>query len=85
MSETSGRWHDGDEEDGTAAPTEEIRYTYTVFNDGNVTLTNIVVTDENIGETVCSEARVAPGESFTCSDHAYTVSDSDKTTQKRPT
>lgn len=72
--ESSEYWRDGDEGDGIAAPTEQIFYTYTVFNDGTVTLRDIVVTDDKLGGTVCSETSVAPGKSVTCSDHAYTVS-----------
>lgn len=72
--ESNEYWRDGDEADGIAAPMEEILYTYTVFNDGTVTLKDILVTDEKLGGAVCSETSVAPGKSVTCSDLTYTVS-----------
>lgn len=75
-SETSGLWNDGTGEDGIAAPLDEVHYTYTVLNNGTVTLTNLTITDIVIVDTVCSEQSLPPGESFTCEDNIYLVSTS---------
>lgn len=74
FSETSGLWNHEDGDVGIAAPLDEVHYTYTVLNNGTVTLTNFVVTDTVIVGTVCSESSLSPGKSFTCGDNIYLVS-----------
>jgi hypothetical protein len=45
---------------------EQITYTYTVTNSGNVTLHNIALTDSRLGTVTCLTATLAPGQSTTC-------------------
>jgi len=57
-----------------------LHYNITVENTGNVTITNIAVTDPNAdtGSINCSGTELAPGESFTCTaEHAVTQADVD--------
>src|SRR5207247_1861997 len=44
-----------------------VTWTYEVTNSGNVTLSNIAVTDNKAGAVSCPAATLAPGASFTCS------------------
>jgi large repetitive protein len=66
---------------GTAGPVkagQEITYTFTVTNIGNVTLTNVKVSDPMVGVVVCPKTTLKPGKSMTCeAKHAYTVTKSD--------
>ncbi|MCK4677174.1 MAG: DUF11 domain-containing protein [Bacteroidales bacterium] len=57
-----------------------LTYTITVENTGNVTITDIVVTDPNADTSPlsCTDTDLAPGENFTCSaQHTITQSDLD--------
>jgi hypothetical protein len=55
---------------------EEITYTYTVTNTGNVTLHGIALTDSNLGAVTCPETALAPGASTTCqATHTTTQAD----------
>jgi len=45
---------------------EQITYSYTVTNSGNVTLHNIGLTDSRLGPVACLAATLAPGQSTTC-------------------
>jgi uncharacterized membrane protein len=49
-----------------SAPDEQITYTYTVTNTGNVTLHAVTVTDNQLGVITCGLRTLAPGESMTC-------------------
>ncbi len=48
------------------APGEQITYTYTVTNTGNLTLHNVAVADDKFGPVTCLTTTLAPGESTTC-------------------
>lgn len=72
-SETSGSREDGDGEDSIAAPLEQVQYSYSVVNNGTVTLTNLTVADTVIDGVVCSMLSLSPGESFPCFDNTYLV------------
>ena len=51
---------------------DPISYSFVVTNDGNVTLTNVGVTDGAVGAVTCPVTTLAPGEFTTCSaDNAY--------------
>ena len=64
----------------TAGPVragDEVTYTFTVTNTGNVTLSRVRVTDPMLGTVECRRTRLEPGESTTCSASAYTVTAAD--------
>ena len=73
-SETSGFLRGEAGSDKTAALLDKIHYTYKVFNNGTVTLTNFTVSDAIVGGTVCSIPSLAPSETFMCYDNTYIVS-----------
>jgi uncharacterized repeat protein (TIGR01451 family) len=56
---------------GTAG--EQITYTYTVTNSGNVTLHNVALTDSRLGAVACLTATLAPGQSTTCLGYHLTT------------
>jgi hypothetical protein len=43
-----------------------VTWTYLVTNTGNVTLTNVAVTDNKVGSVACPQTTLAPGASMTC-------------------
>src|SRR5204863_10050223 len=57
-------------ESGFSAVNDVIHYTITATNNGNVTLHNVVVTDSEVTDLVCSPATpvtdLAPGDSIDC-------------------
>jgi len=62
----------------TISPFQKVTYTYVAKNTGNVTLTNLTLTDDNAtpsytGDdfTVCTIASLAPGASQTCTASVY--------------
>ncbi len=58
---------------------DTIAYTFTVTNTGNVTVTDIVVTDPKVGVVVCDVTTLAPGEVASCSAEPYTITADDET------
>jgi hypothetical protein len=52
---------------------EQITYTYTVTNSGNVTLHDIALTDDRLGAVACLAATLAPGQSTTCLGYYLTT------------
>jgi hypothetical protein len=59
-----------------AVPGEEITYTYTVTNTGNVTLHGISLADDRLGVIACPETTLAPGASTACqATHTTTQAD----------
>ena len=58
---------------------EAIGYSYLVTNEGNVTLTNVTVDDDNDDDprVSCPATLLAPGEAMTCTSHR-TVTPSDR-------
>ncbi|GAB3312298.1 hypothetical protein GCM10027298_37400 [Epidermidibacterium keratini] len=64
--------------DGRASAGDTIDYTVTVTNAGNVTVTNIVVSDPKIGgQLSCEATSIAPGQTITCGPVTYQVSQDD--------
>ena len=59
-----------------ASPGDVLNYTYVVSNDGNVTINNIVVTDDLIPSLSCPATTLAPTESMTCTGQ-YSVTQDD--------
>jgi hypothetical protein len=55
------------------APGEQITYTYTVTNTGNVTLHDIALTDNRLGAVTCLTTTLAPGQSTTCLGYHLTT------------
>ncbi len=56
---------------------DQITYTFTVTNTGNVTLTNLTVVDPMVGTVTCAATTLAPGEQTTCTAAPYTVTTAD--------
>ena len=56
---------------------DTITYTFQVKNLGNVTLTNITVTDPKIGPITCPSVTLAPGASLNCDPRTYTLTQDD--------
>ena len=65
--------------DGFAQAGEKINYTFTVKNEGNVTLTNVIITDTLIGLTITGNpiASLAPGATNSTITGVYTIKQSD--------
>ena len=64
----------------TAGPVragDEVTYSFTVTNTGNVTLTHVRVEDPMLGTVDCGRTRLKPGQSTTCSAPPYTVTAAD--------
>jgi len=60
----------------SAAPHQTITYTYTVTNNGDVTINNLALTDDKLGTISLSGSSLAPGESMTATA-SYTVTTTD--------
>ncbi|HEY0951792.1 DUF11 domain-containing protein [Nocardioides sp.] len=56
---------------------DTITYTFEVTNLGNVTLTNIAVTDPKIGAVTCPNVALAPGASVDCDPRVYPLTQAD--------
>ena len=64
--------------DGPVKAGQKITYTFVVTNTGNVTLTNVKVSDPMVGAVVCPKTKLKPGQSMTCeAKNAYTVTKAD--------
>ena len=63
---------------------DTIIYTFKVKNLGNVTLTNIVVTDPKIGPVTCPNVALAPGASLDCAPRTYTLTQADVDNVQHP-
>ena len=64
----------------TAGPVragDEVTYTFTVTNTGNMTLTHVRVEDPMLGTVHCLRTRLEPGQSTTCAAPPYTVTAAD--------
>ena len=64
----------------TAGPVrsgDRIVFSFEVTNTGNVTLTDVRVSDPMVGEVRCPRTTLAPGESMTCTADPYTVTAGD--------
>jgi plastocyanin len=60
----------------SASPGENITYTYTITNTGNVTVDNITLTDDKLGTITLSTTNLAPGENVTATaTYTTTISD----------
>jgi hypothetical protein len=60
----------------SAAVSETITYTYTIYNSDNVTIENISLQDDNLGEISLADTTLTPAESITATA-TYTVAISD--------
>jgi uncharacterized repeat protein (TIGR01451 family) len=56
---------------------DTVTYTFKVTNTGNVTLTNITVSDPKVGPVTCPSAPLAPGASVDCDPRTYTLTQAD--------
>jgi uncharacterized repeat protein (TIGR01451 family) len=65
------KFTNGQDADQPPGPTitigEEVRWTFEVANTGNITLTNVIVTDDQFGPVDCPQGELAPDESTLCS------------------
>jgi predicted outer membrane repeat protein len=61
-------------------PSYPIEYLYAVQNTGNVTLQNIVLTDNRFTDTICTQATLAPAETMNCSA-TYIITQTDRTNE----
>ncbi|EED6225790.1 DUF11 domain-containing protein, partial [Salmonella enterica subsp. enterica serovar Haifa] len=52
---------------------DTIAYTFTVTNNGTVTITDIVVNDPMVGVVTCDTMTLAPGEVANCTAEPYTI------------
>ncbi len=58
---------DADDPTGPVVPVgSDVTWTYVVTNTGNVELTNVTVTDNQIGQIACPESTLAPQETMDC-------------------
>ena len=56
---------------------QEIEYTITATNTGNLTLTNVSITDPKLGTLTCTQpVSLAPGETLTCTG-VYSITQAD--------
>ncbi|GAB1639922.1 lectin-like domain-containing protein [Krasilnikovia sp. MM14-A1259] len=67
--------------DNLANDGEQIRYTFQVTNTGNVTLTDVAVTDPIVAPVTCPPAPVAPGRSIVCTA-TYAATSGDVTSRE---
>jgi len=68
-------WYDADEAPGPYIPVDDTVYwRYIVQNTGNVTMTNITVTDDRGVSVSCPQTSLDPGESMTCTATGTAVS-----------
>jgi uncharacterized repeat protein (TIGR01451 family) len=63
-------------DDDVTNPEDVITYTVTVKNTGNVTLTDITVSDPKLADLSCDKTTLAPGETATCIGH-YEITQAD--------
>lgn len=66
---------------GNAVVGDEVNYEMVATNEGNVTLTDVVIIDDNARLLGCSTVSLAPGESVTCRA-VHTVTEADLTAGK---
>ncbi|MGA0568571.1 DUF7507 domain-containing protein [Rathayibacter sp. KR2-224] len=66
--------------DGLVDAGDTIQYTFTVTNNGQLTMSNVGVVDPKAGKVSCPSLTLAPGASEECSaDKVYTITDLDVT------
>jgi hypothetical protein len=67
-------------EDGLTDVGDTIQYSFTVTNTGDLTMSNIGVTDAKVGSVTCPEPTLAPGASQECTaDEPYVITADDLT------
>jgi uncharacterized repeat protein (TIGR01451 family) len=60
----------------SASPHQTINYSYSITNNGNVTINNLSLQDDKLGALSLSSATLAPGKSLTATaSHAVTIAD----------
>ena len=69
----------GAEVSGRVSAGDDVPFTFTVTNTGNVTLSDITVTDPMTGAVTCPSTTLAPGDTVVCTAAPYTVTDADVT------
>ena len=75
VAKTASQVDDGDANGVDVGDT--ITYSFTVFNDGNVTLSNVELTDIILGTLTCPSSTIDPFSSMTCTPVTYTLAQSD--------
>ena len=56
---------------------DQIGYSFTVINRGNIILNNVAVTDNKVTNIVCNDTTLVPDQSTTCIGDAYTITQAD--------
>ena len=75
VAKTASQVDDGDANGVDVGDT--ITYSFTVFNDGNVTLSNVELTDIILCTLTCPSSTIDPFISMTCTPVTYTLAQSD--------
>jgi len=63
--------------DGRTDAGDRINWTFDLTNTGNVTLTNLAVSDPKAGTVTCPSGPLAPGATVTCTAAPYTITNAD--------
>jgi uncharacterized repeat protein (TIGR01451 family) len=64
--------------DGLPDAGDQIDYTFTVTNSGELTLTTVAVHDDKVGTVTCAQTTLAPGASTTCATTPYSITAADQ-------
>ncbi|MER5268828.1 WD40 repeat domain-containing protein [Actinosynnema sp. NPDC002837] len=62
---------------GVTDPGDVITYTFSVTNEGTVTLDPVTVTDPVVGAVTCPASRLGPGATMTCTAEPYVLTQAD--------
>ena len=56
---------------------DQISYSFTAINTGNVTLSNVAITDDKVANIACNDTTLVPNQSTTCIGDVYTITQAD--------